>query len=57
MEARRCAKAMELRVIGTLGVVARARRMGRIGLAAPIIDRLRKTGLYVSGELVQRLLR
>jgi predicted nucleic acid-binding protein len=52
MEAQRCAKAMGLRVIGTLGIVARAKRMGRIELAAPVIDRLRKSGLYVSEELV-----
>jgi predicted nucleic acid-binding protein len=56
LEARRCAKAMGLRIIGTLGVVARAKRTGRIGLAAPVIDRLRKTGLYVSEELVARIL-
>ena len=57
LEARRCAAAMGLRVIGTLGVVARAKRMGQIGLAAPVIEQLRKTGLYVSEELVARILR
>jgi predicted nucleic acid-binding protein len=57
MEARRCAKAMGLRVIGTLGMVARAKRMGRIELASPVIDRLRKSGLYVSEELVAWVLR
>jgi len=57
MEARRCAKAMGLKVIGTLGVVARAKVLGRIERAAPVIDRLRASGLYVSEELVQRILR
>jgi predicted nucleic acid-binding protein len=56
MEARRCAAAMGLEVIGTLGVVARAKRMALIESAAPVIDRLRKTGLYVSEELVERIL-
>jgi predicted nucleic acid-binding protein len=57
LEARRCAKAMGLKVIGTLGIVARAKRIGRIDLAAPVIQRLRKTGLYVSEDLVEQLLR
>ncbi len=57
LEARRCAKAMGLKVIGTLGIVARAKRIGRIDLAAPVIHRLRKTGLYVSEDLVEQLLR
>lgn len=57
LEARRCAKAMGLKVIGTLGIVARAKRAGRIEWAAPVIGRLRETGLYVSDELVAQLLR
>ena len=57
MEARRCAKAMGLRVIGTLGVVGRAKAMGRISQAAPVIEHLRRTGLYVSDALVAHLLR
>ena len=57
LEARRCAKAMGLRVIGTLGVVGRGKAMGRIAWAAPVIEHLRRTGLYVSDALVQHLLR
>ena len=57
LEARRCAKAMGLRIIGTLGVVGRAKAMGRIAQAAPVIEHLRRTGLYVSDALVQHILR
>ncbi len=57
LEARRCAKAMGLEIIGTLGIVGRAKVMGLIDLAEPVVRRLRETGLYVSDELVQRLLR
>ena len=57
LEARRCAKAMGLNIIGTLGIVGRAKAMGLIDLAEPVLRRLRETGLYVSDELVQRLLR
>jgi len=57
MAARRCATAVGLKVIGTLGIVGRAKRMGKIEQAAPIIARLRQTGLYVSEGLVRRVLR
>lgn len=57
LEARRCAKVMGFSVIGTLGVVGRAKVSGHLTRAAPVIERLRETGLYVSDELVQRILR
>lgn len=57
LEARRCAKAMGLKVLGTLGIIARAKRMSQLDLAAPVIGRLRETGLYVSEELVEQILR
>jgi len=57
LEARRCAKAMGLAIIGTLGVVGRAKAAGLIDRAAPIVQQLRETGLYVSDDIVQRLLR
>jgi len=57
LQARRCAKAMGLKIIGTLGIVGRAKMMGLIDQAEPVVRRLRETGLYVSDELVQRLLR
>jgi predicted nucleic acid-binding protein len=57
LEVRRCAKAMELRVVGILGVFGRAKAMGRIAQAAPVIEHPRRTGLYVSDALVQHILR
>ena len=57
LEARRCAKAMGLTIIGTLGIVGRAKAMGLIDRAEPMIQRLRDTGLYASDELIRRLLR
>ena len=56
LEARRCARSMGLNVIGTLGIVGRAKVVGQIERATPVIERLRENGLYVSEELVQRLL-
>ena len=57
LEARRCAKAMGLAIIGTLGIVGRAKVAGVIDRAGPVIQRLRGTGLYASDEIVQQLLR
>ena len=57
LEARRCAQSMGLAIIGTLGIVVRAKAMGAIHQAGPAIRRLREAGLYVTDELVARLLR
>ena len=43
--------------IGTLGIIGRAKSEGLIKRAGPIIERLREAGLYISEDLVQRLLR
>ena len=56
LEARRCAAAMDVKTIGTLGLVARAKHHRRIERAAPVLDRLRETGLYVSHDLMARIL-
>lgn len=57
LEAMRCAKAMGIAIIGTLGIVGRAKISRLIDLAEPVIRRLRETGLYASEDLIQRLLR
>lgn len=57
LEARRCAKAMRLAIIGTLGIVGRAKAAGLIDRAGPVVQRLRETGLYASDDIVQQLLR
>ena len=55
-EARRCAQTLGVPVVGTLGVILRAKRIGRIPAARPLLNRLREVGLYVSDELVERAL-
>jgi predicted nucleic acid-binding protein len=57
LEARRCAKAMGLSMIGTLGIIGRAKAVGLIHQAGPIVQRLLDTGLYASDDIVQVLLR
>ena len=54
--ARRCARALGARVIGTLGIVLRAKIGGRIAAATPVVRALRGAGLYLDDALVRRAL-
>lgn len=56
LQARRCAQAFGLPMIGTLGVVLRAKRRGVIGKARPVIEHLRRVGLYASDSLIEQAL-
>jgi predicted nucleic acid-binding protein len=56
LEARRCAQSMGLPLIGTLGVVLRAKRKGVITAARPVIEHLRRVGLYASDALIEQAL-
>lgn len=57
IQARRCAKAMGLAIIGTIGLVGRAKQEGIIDHAGPIFDLLRQTGLYISDDILAMVLR
>jgi predicted nucleic acid-binding protein len=57
LQARRCARAMGLRIVGTLGLVARAKRLGMIAGARPYFERLRQVGLYATDDLVEQVVR
>ena len=54
--ARRCARAFGVSVIGTLGVILRAKRCGLVDAAAPIIRSVLDAGLFYEDEGVRRLL-
>jgi predicted nucleic acid-binding protein len=56
LDGRRCAQVLGLPVIGTLGVVLRAKSKGVINAARPLIEHLRRAGLYVSDRLIERVL-
>jgi predicted nucleic acid-binding protein len=55
-EARRCARSLGIPVIGTLGLVLLAKRIGRITLARPVVEQLRASGLYLSDIVIQQAL-
>ena len=56
LEARRCANSMNIRVIGSLGVVIMAKQKRLIAEAKPVIERLRRVGLYLDDGLVAKAL-
>ena len=49
---RRCAVAHGIPLLGTLGVIILAKRIGKIVAARPVIAELRRVGLYVKDEVV-----
>ena len=55
--ARRCISAHGLQVIGSLGIILKAKLHGLIDTARPWIYKLRDYGLYVDNDLVERALK
>jgi len=56
LAARRCAEALAIPCIGTLGLVLLAKRLGRIPAARPTLVALRLAGLYLSDAVMNRAL-
>jgi len=57
-EGRKAAKSMELKVVGVLGVLLKAKHEGRLGSLRQAIDRLReKAGFYVRTDLCSEIIR
>lgn len=54
---RRTATSLGVRVMGTLGVLLRAKAQQLIPAVAPFIDQLLATGFYVDDELAERVRR
>jgi predicted nucleic acid-binding protein len=54
---RRCARTLGVPVIGTLGVVVRAKHHGQIASAALVMRALRAAGLYIDDALLTLVLR
>ncbi len=57
LEGRRCALALRLDVMGTLGVVIAAYRRGRIKDPRQVLLDLRASGMWLSDEVIERALR
>ncbi|HEX8200769.1 MAG TPA: DUF3368 domain-containing protein [Isosphaeraceae bacterium] len=55
--ARRCARALGVPVLGTVGLVLAAKRLGAILAARPVVDDLRRAGLYLDDSFVAEALK
>jgi predicted nucleic acid-binding protein len=53
---RRAALAVGLKVTGTLGLLARAKKLGVISSLRPLVEKLQRVGAYHDDELVRRVL-
>lgn len=56
LQGRRCASALQVPVVGTLGVVLIAKRRGAIPAARPVLEELLSQGMYLSGPVVEQAL-
>lgn len=54
LQARNCAKSLGIPVVGTLGILLRARKLGLIAAARPLIEELLGRQLYLSRDLVEK---
>jgi len=54
--ARRCAAAQKVPVIGTLGVVLRAKKNQQIESARPLVKKLMAAGMFLDDEFADRVL-
>lgn len=56
LAARRCAEVLELPLIGTLGIVLKAKRKGILPAARPAVEKLLAAGMYLSGKVIDQAL-
>ncbi len=56
LQARKCAKVLEIPLIGSLGLVLMARKQGLIEEVRPAFDLLAAAGLYIDSKLIENIL-
>jgi predicted nucleic acid-binding protein len=56
LAARRCAEALGIPFIGTLGLVLRAKRKGALPAARPVLEELRQAGMYLGDRVLNQAL-
>jgi predicted nucleic acid-binding protein len=56
LAARRCARVFGIEVRGTLGLLLLAKQRGRIVLARPVLDTIRREGMYLSDRVADEAL-
>lgn len=53
---RNCAKALNIRCLGTLGVILLAKRRGLISAVAPAIEQISAAGCWLGADVIQTVL-
>ncbi len=53
---RQCATALNIPVRGTLGLVLTAKQRGEIAAARPVLEELRRSGMYLSDRVINQAL-
>ncbi len=56
LAARRCAEVLGVPLLGTLGLVLKAKRLGSVPAARPVIEKLLTAGMYLSPKVIDRAL-
>ena len=56
LAARRCAAALSVRCVGTIGLVLIAKKRGWITHVAPVLKQLMECDMYISQDLMQAIL-
>ena len=56
LAARRCAARLGIPVRGTLGLILIAKQRGEIAAARPILEQMRKSGMYLSNRVLNQAL-
>ena len=56
LEAREEARALGLQIVGTLGIIARNKRLGTVAEAMPVVCLLQDAGIYYSRALIHQFL-
>lgn len=56
LAARRCAASLGIAVRGTLGLILTAKRRGVIPAARPVLEKLRRSGMYLSDRVLNQAL-
>jgi predicted nucleic acid-binding protein len=55
-DARRCAQSLKVGVRGTLGLVILTKQIGFIPSARPVVEQLRRSGLYLADDVTDQAL-
>ena len=57
LSGRRCAAVFGIPVRGTLGLVMLAKKRGRFKAARPVLEMMRRAGMYLSDQVLERALK